>query len=286
MRTVVKIRFQMFFTILLLLVLITSVCSQKTPTIAGKNKKSPKVKITYIANEGVFIESGNKRVLIDGLLRFYKPAFAFPPDDLRSLLEHAQKPFAYIDLILVSHLHGDHFHPKSVSLHLQNSPRAKLVTSNQIIDEVKKDSESFEKIKSQVLRIDHKWKKSESKNFGEIKVKFLGLRHANKNFNWIQNLGHLIEIHGRKFLHIGDADMTDENFAVYNLHKENIDIAFIPYWFLLSEAGRTLIKNQFNPKHIVAVHVSPNDAEKVSKKLKTLYPDITIFTKIREEKTF
>ena len=120
-------------------------------------------------------------------------------------------------------------------------------------------------------------------NQGGIKIKFLGLRHANKQHLSIQNLGHLIEIDGKKLLHIGDADMTAENFSAFNLAQEKIDIAFIPYWFLLTMDGLDLVQKQFNPKYIVAVHISPNDAQQISAQFKEDMPDVVTLTKVLEE---
>ena len=76
--------------------------------------------VTYIANEGVLISAGDKQVLIDGLHREYKPAYLFPPAELLSALEQARAPYNKINVVLVSHLHLDHFHPESVGLHLKN----------------------------------------------------------------------------------------------------------------------------------------------------------------------
>lgn len=273
-----------------LVVLTNTVCGQTKKSIDPKSTKNTKsdaeIQITYIANEGVLIRTKNKHILIDGLHRKYKDAYAYPPDELRAKLEGAQVPYNKIDLLLVSHLHGDHFHPLSIGEYLINNSQSILASSEQVVSEVKKDFNYYEKIKPQIKEIRHEWKTSVEENFGGIKVKFLGLRHANENFKWIENFGHLIEADGKKFLHIGDADMTDENFSGFKLHQENIDVAFIPYWFLLSQKGRDLVEKQFNPKHIIAVHVSPNEGAEVSENLKKHYSDITVFTKILETKDF
>ena len=123
-------------------------------------------------------------------------------------------------------------------------------------------------------------------NLDGVPIKFLGLHHSGERFKDIQNLGHVIEIGGKKLLHIGDADMTAENFSAFNLPQEKIDIAFIPYWFLISPEGRAFVKEQFNPKQIIAVHIPPNDAEEVIKQLKKDLPDAIAFTKILEERNF
>lgn len=282
MKSIIKI-------LTLVFILATSVCSQpKKAEVVKQNemKELADFTIRYIANEGVLIRAGNKQILIDGLHREYKPAYAFPPPDLQNLLETAQKPYDKINLLLASHIHLDHFHAESIGLHLKNNPRAIFASSGQAADEIAKNFADYEKIKAQIKPIVYEWKKAVEYNQDGVKVRFLGLRHANAQFVGIQNFGHLIEVGGKKFLHIGDADMTAENFSVFDLAKENIDVAFIPYWFLLSEQGRRLVKEQFNPKQIIAVHISPNEAGKISEDLKKASPETVPLTKILEERSF
>ena len=270
-------------------VLAISACSQPKQAEVVRENESKEIAdftVRYIANEGVLIRAGSKQILIDGLHREYKPAYAFPPPDLRNLLENARKPYDKINLLLVSHIHLDHFHAESIGLYLKNNPNALFVSSEQATSETAKSFADYEKVKAQIKPVAHEWKKSVEYNQNGIKVRFLGLRHANAQFIGIQNFGHLIEVGGKRLLHIGDADMTAENFAAFNLAKENIDVAFIPYWFLLSENGRRLVKEQFNPKQIIAVHISPNEAEKISAQLKKESPETIPFTKILEERGF
>ena len=107
--------------------------------------------VTYIANEGVLISAGDKQVLIDGLHREYKPAYLFPPPELLSALEQARDPYNKINVVLVSHLHLDHFHPESVGLHLKNNKSAQLVSSEQIVNGMKEKFAGFAEIESRVL---------------------------------------------------------------------------------------------------------------------------------------
>jgi len=272
----------------LLLALVLSHCSSSSVPLVDPIPQplSNGFSVTYIANEGVLISSGQKQVLIDGLFRAYKPDYAFPPPTLLSTLESARAPYNEIDLILVSHLHGDHFHGESVGLHLKNNPNATLVSSAQIVDGVKKEFVGFQEIESRVKQVTPEWKTRIEYKTDGIRVEVLGLRHGGSNFSWIQNLGHVIEIGDKKLLHIGDADMTAENFASFRLHEKGIDIAFIPSWYLLSENGRKLVQEQFAPKHIIAVHVSPDEAKEVAEQIKKTNPEATVFTKILESKSF
>ena len=242
--------------------------------------------IRYIANEGVLIAAAGKQILIDGLHREYKPGYLFPPPEMQNVLENARAPYDKIDLILVSHIHLDHFHPQSIGQYLKSNPRSIFASSGQAVDDVSKGFPDYEKVKAQIRPVAHEWKKSSAVDQDGIKIKFLGLRHGGERFKEIQNLGHVIEIGGKKLLHIGDADMTAENFSTFNLAQEKIDIAFIPYWFLTSPEGRALVKEQFDPKHIIVVHIPPAEADQVIAQLKKDLPEATGLTKILEERSF
>lgn len=275
---------KLVYLLLLSLVLVTSLCASDpvSKEIENSSNKDRRVLVTYIANEGVLISSGDKHVLIDGLHRQYKPDYAFPPDNLLKSLESAAPPYDKISLILVTHLHLDHFHPLSVGMHLQNNRNARLVSSEQIAEGVKKEFNGFSTIESRVERVPHEWKRKVALNVSGINLKGLGLRHSSPHFSWIQNLGYVVELGGTKFLHIGDADMTEENFSSLGLVEEKIDVAFVPYWFLLSKAGRTIVQNHIRPKHVIAVHVPPAQAAQVVEQVRQAYPGALTFSHILE----
>jgi glyoxylase-like metal-dependent hydrolase (beta-lactamase superfamily II) len=95
------------------------------------------VEITYIANEGVLLASGDKQVLIDGLHRNDRTFshYAFLPTAERKRIETAKAPFDKIDLLLFSHRHYDHFHAEAAGLHLQHNPNTLLVSSQQVVSD-------------------------------------------------------------------------------------------------------------------------------------------------------
>jgi len=119
-----------------------------------------------------------------------------------------------------------------------------------------------------------------------IDFEILGLRHGTGRHATIQNLGHIIKLGGKKLLHVGDADTSIENFANFNLDKEGIDIAFLPDWFLLYSEGQTLIRDHIKPKQLIAVHVSPSNAERVATQVRQTFPGAVAFTTMLERKQF
>ncbi|HKY29938.1 MAG TPA: MBL fold metallo-hydrolase [Pyrinomonadaceae bacterium] len=288
------------FRLILGILIFTAVASATWYIARGRLNPAPRIasevdapssqhstlEITYIANQGVLISVGDKQVLIDGLHREYKPAYAFLPPPQREKIETAKAPFDTIDLILVSHLHLDHFHPESVGRHLQHNLEATLVSSQQVTDEVEKNFKGYDAIKTRVVAATPPLKERVAMKASGIDFEVLGLRHGNENFRWIQNLGHLIKLGGKRILHIGDADTALENFESFKLHEAGIDVAFIPFWFLLDEDGQTLVTKHIRPKHIIAVHISPDDAEKVAGQIKQNFPNAVAFTTMLEKRRY
>lgn len=244
------------------------------------------VEITYIANEGVLISSGDKQVLIDGLHREYGRDYAFLPPVQCEKIETAKAPFDQIDLILVSHRHLDHFHPEAVGLHLQHNPTAVLVSSQQVVDEIEKNFKDYQAIKTRTTAATPPWKERVAVKVAGIDFDILGLRHGTGRHATIQNLGHVIKLGGKKLLHIGDADTAVENFEKLNLDEEQIDIAVLPFWFLLGNEGPTIVREHIKPKQIIAVHISPLETEKVTAQIKELFPAAIAFTTMLEKRHY
>src|SRR5215204_6090216 len=131
-----------FATFLLALATISLSCTAVEPAAfipsTDESEEIPaaaSIEVRYIANEGVLVSSPDKRILIDGLHRRYKDDYAFLPDAEREKIESARPPFDKVDLVLVSHMHGDHFHPESLGLYLKNNTKALFASSQQVVDE-------------------------------------------------------------------------------------------------------------------------------------------------------
>jgi L-ascorbate metabolism protein UlaG (beta-lactamase superfamily) len=259
--------------------------TNSTPTVKPPTGTSG-LTVRYLGNEGVMISSGKRKVLIDALHREYRSDYAFPPPALLSSLETAVAPYDQIDLILVSHIHLDHFHPLSVGLCIKNNPGGTLVSSEQVTGQVEQTLGAGAAFRDRIKQVTPGWQQKVELNVAGIKLAVLGLRHSGEQMRAIQNLGHLLEIDGKRFLHVGDADMTVENFAAFKLSEVQIDVAFIPYWYLLSEAGRKLVREQFGAKQVIAVHIPPREAAEIAAELGKVFPGAVAFTRLLEEKIY
>lgn len=227
--------------------------------------------------------------MLDAIHRSYRPEYAFTPESMLSKIESARYPYGNIDLILVSHYHRDHFHAESIARHLLNNKGAELVSSPQVVEAVKKEVtrlEDYYKTKktaeTQFRTVDFDWKKSESVEAGGVKVEFLGLMHANSQrddkYKKIQNFGHIIEISGKKLLHVGDADMFADNFSDFKLKEKDIDVAFVPYWYILTKTGREIMRDQIGATSYVAIHIPPTEQSKTVRSILSAMPGAVAFS--------
>lgn len=248
--------------------------------------KGKTLEVKYIANEGVLLTSGGKRVLIDGLHREYDDAYAFLPDSEREKIEGARPPFEKIDVLLVSHRHGDHFHPESVGSYLASDRKSRLATSQQVIDEIVKNYPKYEAIKGRVTAVKYELMSREMLRVAGIDIEFLGVGHGSGRHASIQNLGHIIHLNGKRVLHVGDAVPSVEIFDKLDVDERSIDIAILPFWLLTSVEGRTIVDRHIKAKHIIATHVSPGEAKQTVDDAKRHYPTADVFTTMLERRYF
>lgn len=254
--------------------------------VQGEIPQPASIEIQYIANEGVLISSRDKRVIIDGLHRRYKDEYAYLPDAEREKIEAAKPPFDRIDLVLVSHMHGDHFHPESVGRYLTSSPPTLFASSQQVVDEVALKFSSYPAIKERLKPIAYELKSRTTMQLAGIAVEVLGVGHGSGRHAAIQNLGHVVSIGGKNVLHIGDAEISPEIFDAFDLETRSIDIAILPFWFITAKGGREIIERHIAPKHIIATHITPSEAKDVEAQVKQHYPKADVFNTMLEKRSF
>ena len=235
--------------------------------------------VFHIANAGVLISAGDQQVLIDGLHQPYRPAYRPTPPAIKAAMLDGAPPFDTIEYILVSHIHRDHFDAPDVAALLSAQPAALLVSSNQVVDSLLAVGTHFA---NQLQRIAYKEGAYVTINKKAVTIRAGKVAHGSARFQWIQNLGHIVEIGGLRFLHVGDPGFgrADIQQLVAGLQ---IDVALLPAWFLSEQDGRTVIDEVIKPRHLAFVHVSPGDEAKLRRLAKQHYPGARVLSKPLEE---
>ena len=197
-------------------------------------------------------------MLIDALFEPYE-SFAVPAESTRVALHHANAPFDDVDLVLVTHRHGDHFHPRPAVDHLRANPRAVLVTSRQVIDSLQG------RLTSELLRghrIAPRTLAAGSRRrllVNGIPVELLGLPHDGRRHRGVEHLAFIVDLGGRRVLHVGDAELSEATLAAFRIDTMRIDVALLPFWALTDDDTRNAVQRWIRPRHVVAFHLAADD---------------------------
>lgn len=92
----------------------------------GETQSQNDVTITYLQNDGVLISDGTHKVLIDAIFNFASGWINLNAAEAAKII-NAQAPYDDIDLVLITHNHGDHYSPGAVNTHLSNNANTKLM---------------------------------------------------------------------------------------------------------------------------------------------------------------
>ncbi|MDQ2670371.1 MAG: MBL fold metallo-hydrolase [Gemmatimonadota bacterium] len=247
------------------------------------------IAVTFLANEGVLLAgdtpAGRRQVLIDALFEPYDD-YAVPADSTQSALRQAHPPFAGADLILVTHRHGDHFHPAPVARHLGENSRAVLLTSDQVIDSLRGRIAPELLTSPRIIRRTTPPGTRRRMLVNGLPVELLGLPHGGRRHRQVEHLGFVVELGGRRVLHVGDAELSEATLAPFRLDTARIDIALLPYWAASDEATRNVIARWVRPGRIAAFHISDRDTARVRKSLRSAAPEAHVFARSLETVTW
>ncbi len=250
------------------------------------------LEVTYLANEGFMIAGGGRKVLIDALFGEGLKGYAAVSPAQRALLEQARAPFANVDAVFATHFHGDHFNAEPVLAHLTNNPQAFFFSTPQAADKLRATGK-FDAIKTRVIAALPKEGERIHTEHRGIDVQLLNIHHGRTRP--VENLGFIIELGGKRILHIGDSEAEPAVFQKYEIAIARIDVAFLPTWYFESDGWRRAVREQIQPRHIVVMHVPPDttlnrlgdgDFQKQWARIKAEFPNAVYLAQELDKKVF
>ncbi len=217
---------------------------------------SQKVEIQYLANEGILIKTDETQILVDAIFKKEFDYLDVLPDAELKKIEEAEDPYKSIDIILFTHLHGDHFNAQITGKHLTINKKALFFGPNETVVNFKNNFEGFQNIASRVKSETPNLFESKNITLNSIKITVLRLEHfGDSPWKEAENVAYLIFIEDKKILHLGDSNIDMKNLEKFNLANEDIDIAILPYWQLGSDQQKNIIENYIRPKQILVAHI-------------------------------
>jgi len=244
----------------LLIVICLSYLLPSLNVLAHNEKKiDADASATYLGNEGVLISTGAGKVLFDPFFHNDYGSYQLVPDDIRQAIFAGDAPYDDIDVVVISHAHGDHFSAEDTLAYLKSNEATKLVAPKQAITLIQALDE-YEVIASQLIAVELVLGDAPKiQTLGAIKIESVRIPHAGwPNRKDVSNLVHRVSFSdGVSVIHMGDADPNDIHFKPYKEHweKNRSGLAFPPYWFFISEQGPMILSERINAEKSVGVHV-------------------------------
>ncbi|MDJ0652915.1 MAG: MBL fold metallo-hydrolase [Xanthomonadales bacterium] len=236
---------------------------------------NPVLEVQHLGNEGVLLHSGETTVLIDAFIpeETYGRYAGLAPETWQSMLDR-RGAFSSVRLALASHVHVDHFQPDAAVAFLRAHPETEFVSTAQVVEALA-SVEGAAAVAGRVEAVETGGIDFSISAHAGIRVEFLRLDHGGE-FEDIQNLGHLVHVNGFKVLHIGDAEMSRENFQRFGLAQRDLDVAFVPYWYFLNPSGVEVYRQFLQADSVWAVHIPPAQVDQVRARLAESFPEVLV----------
>jgi ankyrin repeat protein len=255
----------------------------------GAKSVSPQeIQVIYLANEGFVVTAGSQKILIDGLFNDGWKYYMTPPVEVIKAFQQPDHPVSGSKFILVTHNHQDHFDLGMVETYMNRNSNVIFISPRQINLEMELSALTWEKIKHRTVSISPEPNTAAKLTIKDLKMNVLRLNHGE---SITENVGYVVNMDNRVICHLGDALLRDNMNALrrYGLNEMGIDVVFLQYHNLLNADSRELIKPLINPKNIVVMHIPPAEADNIQKEIEGLkkeFPNVFIFNKALEQKTF
>jgi L-ascorbate metabolism protein UlaG (beta-lactamase superfamily) len=111
-----------------------------------------------------------------------------------------------------------------------------------------------------------------------IQVEAIYLSHGTPPSGEVEifNNAYVVTINGIKVFHTGDISSL-QDVRQYNLEDQNIDLAFIPHFYLRNSASRSTLSNDIGARYLFPIHYQYTTPEFNADVVRFNYPDAIIF---------
>lgn len=239
-------------------------CAAVLACCAADSTAAERCELRPVANAGVLFRSGESAFLFDAPFRDGVAPYPAPDPEQRRKLESAAPPYDGVSAILITHWHDDHFDADAVAAHLRRAPGAKLVSSAEVVERVRRAGADA----GRLLALTPAQGRSASVEIGGVRIHAVRLRHNPARRMPEQHLGFLVE-GCRSVFHAGDANPDEPNFAALR-GLGRIDVGLLPYWYLDGPDNRDFVARAIAPGRTFAVHVPRAERAAVAQALRSV----------------
>ncbi|MCB0278216.1 MAG: MBL fold metallo-hydrolase [Calditrichaeota bacterium] len=237
--------------------------------------------IRQLANEGIWIRSESVNIIIDGLFKREYEQFSVLTEDQISLINQGSADFPSADLILASHIHGDHYNKDLVGDYLSIHKQSKFISVNAVFRDLQNHSK-FTSFEDRVQAIIPAMNKQFKVTISGIDLVIMRFPHVGSEpLNLTESIVFMVKLNDKKIVHFGDADLRQSSIEPFQEILKNCDLAIMPYWNFIEETNQTLLMDLIKSKRYVLSHIPVNSQDNVKQKFQD-DDQITVFTDFQQ----
>ncbi|MBS7527138.1 MBL fold metallo-hydrolase [Fusibacter paucivorans] len=213
------------------------------------------IHVTLLANEGILLQCGNTKLLIDGIhVKEHADFSGLSENVLKDLLAGEKTAYQAIQYVLFTHHHEDHFSPEKTEAFLRNHKikgfflPEKQMLKNPSLSEIA--SQQAETVYPLSLALGEKITITLTDT---LSITVFCTIHAGEAYKEIENYCYLIHFSGKSVLIVGDSDYNPQYFKEM-LSGEMIDTLFVNPMFVRLVSGRKVVE-AINPQQLIVYHI-------------------------------
>ncbi|HPF50566.1 MAG TPA: MBL fold metallo-hydrolase [Draconibacterium sp.] len=254
------------------------------------------IQITYVANCGFLYESSSQKVLIDPFGTRFGNLFNLPSSETMTKIENGTTPFDQINLVLITHIHGDHFDPFPAEKFLLQNTHTQLVCPPQVRQQMKDSCQNFVQIEAQILSPQLSMSEIKTIPVNGIQLTIVRMQHGTNrslqevdykdytDYEKTEDYGYLFELGNKVIFHQGDGCLKINQEALDKLNQK-VDVAFLSY-FDWDTSSFNLLKDKLQAQNIIFMHGTKPAKEREKEEFKVMEPKLILFNQELENKTF
>ena len=211
-----------------------------------ERKRMENIKITFIANAGVMLESSTRKLLIDGVHCEKVNGFSAVPEKTLEDIVFGRGRFEKLDYLLCTHLHPDHCHlEKALACAVSSGVRKVILPKKREWNQTKPDN-LFE------MNLEY----GDMKYFTDREMGILYFRtpHQGPQYADVLHYSFVIQMEGVMILFLGDADFSSAQMREV-LAVQNIDVVFANLLVTNSVENRIYLQRELKPNMLVICHL-------------------------------
>ena len=265
-------------------------------TLSGFTTQKKGLKITCLANCGFLYEGDKSKVLIDPFGTEYGNFFYLPSDETKKGIIKGDIPFDNINLLLITHIHGDHFNAKLTESFLLNNKRAKMICPSQVYKQMKDSCKNFARIMSQIVSPNLSINESKAMKINGISVRAIRMQHGTNrslegvnysdysDYEKTENFGYVIHFNKQTIFHQGDGCLKINEKALKNIDC-SINIAHLSF-FDWDSTSLNILKKDLKVEKVIFMHGTKPAKELESEQFKNIAAQLLFFKRELESHFF